>query len=73
MLHALLLVTLLSACDWQAADLTSVPRDKTLIVMNGGPYQYSLFNNHTPYVVGSDQGFGWPRIGTTTTISLPST
>ena len=57
MLHALLLVTLLSACDWQAADLPSVPRDKTLIVMNGGPYQYSLFNNHNPYVVGSDQGF----------------
>ena len=37
--------------------LKDVPRDRTLIVMNGGPNQYPLFNNQNPYIPGSDQGY----------------
>ena len=28
-----------------------------MILMNGGPNQYSLFDNQNPYIPGSDQGF----------------
>lgn len=38
-------------------ELPFVHRDRTLIVMNGGPNQYSLFNNQNPYIPGSDQGY----------------
>ena len=38
-------------------DLKEVPRDRTFIVMNGGPNQYPLFDNQNPYIPGSDQGF----------------
>ena len=37
--------------------LKDIPRDRTLIVMNGGPNQYPLFNNQNPYIPGSDQGY----------------
>ena len=37
--------------------LKDIPRDRTLILMNGGPNQYALFNNQNPYIPGSDQGF----------------
>ena len=40
-----------------APQLKEVPRERTLIVMNGGPHQYALYNNHNPYIAGSDQGF----------------
>lgn len=39
------------------AELRDVPRERTLIVMAGGPNQYTLFNNHNPYIPGSDAGF----------------
>ena len=49
----------LSACGRSpdSPPLREVPRDRTLVVMNGGPHQYSLYDNHNPYVPGSDQGF----------------
>ena len=37
--------------------LEDIPRDRTLILMNGGPNQYALFDNQNPYIPGSDQGF----------------
>ncbi len=39
------------------AELPEVPRERTLIIMNGGPNQYTLFDNQNPYVPGSDAGF----------------
>ena len=41
----------------ETTQLREVPRERTLIVMNGGPHQYALYNNHNPYIAGSDQGF----------------
>ncbi len=38
-------------------DLPEVPRNRTLIIMAGGPNQYALFNNNNPFIPGSDQGF----------------
>ena len=46
----------LASCG-PAVVLDDVPRDRTLILMNGGPNQYSLFDNQNPYIPGSDQGF----------------
>ncbi|GIV77879.1 ABC transporter substrate-binding protein [Litorilinea aerophila] len=40
-----------------AGELREVPRERTLIIMNGGPNQYTLFDNQNPYIPGSDQGF----------------
>lgn len=40
-----------------AGELREVPRERTLIIMAGGPNQYTLFNNHNPYIPGSDAGF----------------
>ncbi len=40
-----------------AASLPEVPRERTLIIMAGGPNQYTLFDNHNPYIPGSDAGF----------------
>lgn len=40
-----------------AASLPDVPREETLIIMAGGPNQYTLFDNHNPYIPGSDAGF----------------
>lgn len=73
LLVGLLIAALLAACGAPAAeapgaaapaapaatggDLPAVPRERTLIVMNGGPNQYALFNNHNPYIPGSDQGW----------------
>lgn len=37
--------------------LKEVPRNRTLIIMNGGPNQYTLYNNQNPYIPGSNQGF----------------
>lgn len=45
------------AAEVADVDLPEVPRERTLIVMNGGPNQYTLFNNQNPYIPGSDQGF----------------
>ena len=52
----LLLVVPLSACGPEI-HLRDIPRERTLILMNGGPNQYALFNNQNPYIPGSDQGF----------------
>ena len=51
-----LLVAVLASCGPDVA-LEDVPRDRTLMVMYGGSGQYSLFDNHNPYIPGSDQGF----------------
>jgi peptide/nickel transport system substrate-binding protein len=45
------------AAEQPAAELKEVSRNRTLIIMNGGPNQYTLFDNHNPYIPGSDQGF----------------
>ena len=47
---------ILASCG-PAVVLDDVPRDRTMILMNGGPNQYSLFDNQNPYIPGSDQGF----------------
>ena len=49
-------------------DLPEVPRDRTLIVMAGGPNQYTLFNNHNPYIPGSDAGW---HLGTEPAVHEP--
>jgi len=49
-------IVALSGCG-PTVELPFVHRDRTLIVMNGGPNQYSLFNNQNPYIPGSDQGY----------------
>ncbi|MEZ4861668.1 MAG: ABC transporter substrate-binding protein [Caldilineaceae bacterium] len=41
----------------QAADFKEVPRERTLVIMAGGPNQYALWNNQNPYIPGSDAGF----------------
>ncbi len=41
----------------EVADMADVPRDRTLIIMAGGPNQYALWNNHNPYIPGSNNGF----------------
>ncbi len=46
----------LGACG-EAVELPEVHRDRTLIIMNGGPNQYALFDNQNPYIPGSDQGY----------------
>ncbi|MEC8991002.1 MAG: ABC transporter substrate-binding protein [Candidatus Latescibacterota bacterium] len=46
----------LAACT-PGVELPEVHRDRTLIIMNGGPNQYALFNNQNPYIPGSDQGY----------------
>ena len=46
----------LCACG-PTVELPEVHRDRTLIIMNGGPNQYALFNNQNPYIPGSDQGY----------------
>ena len=51
-----LLVAVLAGCGPEVV-LDDIPRDRTLILMNGGPNQYPLFDNHNPYIPGSDQGF----------------
>ncbi len=48
--------------------LEPVPRDRTMILMNGGPNQYALFNNQNPYIPGSDQGY---HMGTLPTVFEP--
>ena len=40
-----------------AGELKEVPRERTMIVMAGGPNQYTLFDNQNPYIPGSDQGW----------------
>jgi peptide/nickel transport system substrate-binding protein len=40
-----------------AADLPEVPRNRTLILMSGPVGGHTLFNNHNPYIPGSDEGF----------------
>jgi peptide/nickel transport system substrate-binding protein len=37
--------------------LREVPRDRTLIVMAGGPNQYTLWNNYHPYIPGSGESW----------------
>ena len=56
--HALKMTAcaILASCG-PAVVLDDVPRDRTMILMNGGPNQYSLFDNQNPYIPGSDQGF----------------
>lgn len=40
-----------------APAIKDVPREKTLIVMAGGPNQYAQFDNHNPFIPGSDAAF----------------
>ena len=56
-LHAILAACAILASCGPAVVLDDVPRDRTMILMNGGPNQYSLFDNQNPYIPGSDQGF----------------
>ena len=56
-LHAILAACAILASCGPAVVLDEVPRDRTLILMNGGPNQYSLFDNQNPYIPGSDQGY----------------
>lgn len=41
----------------EATGITEVAREKTLIVMAGGPNQYAQFDNQNPFIPGSDQAF----------------
>src|SRR5687767_7307298 len=41
----------------EAADLPEVPRNRTLILMSGPVGGHTLFDNHNPYIPGSDEGF----------------
>jgi peptide/nickel transport system substrate-binding protein len=45
------------AAEVEEVDLPEVPRNRTLIIMNGGPNTYTLFNNQNPYIPGSNDGF----------------
>ena len=56
-LYAILAACAILAGCGPAVVLDDIPRDRTLILMNGGPNQYSLFDNQNPYIPGSDQGF----------------
>ena len=56
-LYAILAACAILASCGPAVVLDEVPRDRTLILMNGGPNQYSLFDNQNPYIPGSDQGY----------------
>ena len=56
-LHAILAACAILASCGPAVVLDEVPRDRTMILMNGGPNQYSLFDNQNPYIPGSDQGY----------------
>ena len=56
-LHAILAACAILASCGPAVVLDDVPRDRTMILMNGGPNQYSLFDNQNPYIPGSDQGY----------------
>ena len=40
-----------------APDIKEVAREKTLVVMAGGPNQYAQFDNQNPFIPGSDQAF----------------
>ncbi|MCC6458414.1 MAG: hypothetical protein IT328_25920, partial [Caldilineaceae bacterium] len=40
-----------------AADLPEVPRNRTLIIMAGGPNQYALFNNQNPFTSSQGDAF----------------
>jgi len=40
-----------------APELPEVPRDRTLVVMAGGPNTYAQFDNQNPFIPGSDQAF----------------
>ncbi|MFZ4663962.1 MAG: hypothetical protein ACOYNY_43595, partial [Caldilineaceae bacterium] len=40
-----------------APAIKEVAREKTLIVMAGGPNQYAQFDNHNPFIPGSDAAF----------------
>jgi peptide/nickel transport system substrate-binding protein len=41
----------------EAPQIKEVPREKTLVVMAGGPNQYAQFDNHNPFIPGSDAAF----------------
>ena len=56
-LYAIVAACAILASCGPAVVLDDVPRDRTMILMNGGPNQYSLFDNQNPYIPGSDQGF----------------
>jgi peptide/nickel transport system substrate-binding protein len=45
------------AAEVAAADLPEVPRERTLIIMAGGPNQYALFNNQNPFVASQGDAF----------------
>ena len=56
------------AAESSDGELPEVPRERTLIIMAGGPNQYQLFDNHNPYIPGSDAGW---HLGTEPAIHEP--
>jgi peptide/nickel transport system substrate-binding protein len=52
----------------ESPELPEVPRNRTLIVMNGGPNQYALFNNQNPYSASQGEGF---HMGTLPAVKEP--
>ncbi len=46
-----------AAAAAQPSNLKEVAREKTLVVMAGGPNQYAQFDNQNPFIPGSDQAF----------------
>jgi len=46
-----------AAAAAEAPELPDVSRDRTLVVMAGGPNQYAQFDNQNPFIPGSDQAF----------------
>jgi len=45
------------AAEAPAADLPEVPRNRTLIIMAGGPNTYALYNNQNPFVPSQGGAF----------------
>ncbi len=46
-----------ASAEGNAADLPEVPRNRTLIIMAGGPNTYALYNNQNPFVPSQGDAF----------------
>ena len=56
------------AAEIESPELPEVPRNRTLIIMNGGPNQYALFNNQNPFSASQGEGF---HMGTLPAVKEP--
>ena len=56
------------AAEVESPELPEVPRNRTLIIMNGGPNQYALFNNQNPFSASQGEGF---HMGTLPAVKEP--